>query len=96
MASTHTAVDEAQRSHDDHPHPKCPGLGHILLALVGVVLVVVAVVYFTKSAGSLPSFLPGHQAGSAHKHGIAALLVGLIAIGGAWLSSGTKNAPSNT
>jgi uncharacterized membrane protein len=66
-----------------------------LLALAGVVLVVIAVVYFAESAGNLPSFFPGHQAGSAHhhvKHGIAALVVGLVAFVGAWLSSGTKRA----
>lgn len=65
------------------------------LALAGVVLVAIAVVYFAESAGSLPSFFPGHQAGSAHhhtKHGIAALVVGLVAFVGAWLSSGTKRA----
>ena len=68
-----------------------------VLAVLGVVLIVVSVVYFSESAGHLPSFFPGHvgshSAGAAHKHtkhGIAALLVGLAAIIGAWLTGGTK------
>lgn len=67
-----------------------------LLALIGLLLIVVAIVYFADTAGHLPSFFPGHQAGSTHhhtKHGIAALVVGLVAIAGAWMSSGrTKRA----
>jgi amino acid permease len=65
----------------------------VLLAAVGVVLVAVAIVYFAESAANLPGFFPGHQAGSSHhhtKHGIAALVVGLVAFAGAWLSSGRK------
>ena len=67
------------------------------LAIVGVVLIIVAIVYFTESAGNLPSFFPGHQAGSGHhhtKHGIAALIAGLAALAGAWISSGKKRTQS--
>ena len=42
---------------------------------------------------SLPGFLPGHEAGSAHhhvKHGIAALLLGLGAFVLAWFQSGPR------
>jgi hypothetical protein len=66
-----------------------------LAALLGVALVVIAIVYFAEPAGSLPSFFPGHQAGSAHhhvKHGIAALLVGLAAFVFAWFNTGKKKA----
>jgi len=59
--------------------------------VVGVLLIVVAVVYFVDSAGALPSFFPGHQAGSTHhhaKHGIAALVVGLLCFVFAWFQSG--------
>jgi hypothetical protein len=59
--------------------------------VVGVLLIVVAAVYFVDSAGSLPSFFPGHQAGSTHhhaKHGIAALVVGLLCLVFAWFQSG--------
>ena len=47
--------------------------------VVGVALIVLAVVYWIEPAGSLPSFIPGHEAGSGHhhvKHGIAAFFVG--------------------
>ena len=63
------------------------------LVLLAVVLAVVAGVYFAESAGNLPSFFPGHQAGSSHhhtKHGLAAAIVALLALIGAWLSSGKK------
>jgi len=64
-----------------------------LLAVVGVALLVVAVVYFAEPARSLPSFFPGHLAGSTHHHtthGIVALIVGLIGVVGAWMSGGKK------
>ena len=53
-----------------------------LLAVAGVVLIVIAIVYFAEPAKSLPSFFPGHDATATRhhtKHGIAALLVGLAA-----------------
>ena len=64
-----------------------------LLAVLGVVLVVVGIVYFAESAAHLPSFFPGHQKGSTHthtKHGLLAVVLALVAFGGAWLSSGTR------
>ena len=57
----------------------------------GVGLLIVAGLYFADSAADLPSFFPGHQAGSAHhhvKHGIAALICGLGAFVLAWFQSG--------
>lgn len=65
----------------------------VVLALAAVVIGIISVVYFAESAGNLPSFFPGHQAGSTHhhvKHGIAAAILALAALAGAWLSSGTK------
>ena len=59
--------------------------------VLGVVLLVVAVVYFVDTASSLPSFFPGHQAGSTHhhtKHGIAALVVALGCFVFAWFQTG--------
>lgn len=59
--------------------------------VLGIVLIVVAVVYFVDSASALPSFFPGHQAGSTHhhtKHGIAALIVGLLCFVFAWFQTG--------
>jgi hypothetical protein len=64
--------------------------------LVGLALIAVAAVYWAEPARSLPSWFPGHQAGSNHhhvKHGIAALLVGLAALAFAWFQSGPRTAP---
>ena len=60
----------------------------VLLALV---LIAIAVVYWVEPAKSLPSFFPGHQAGSTHhhvKHGLAAFIVGLAALAFAWFQTG--------
>jgi len=60
----------------------------------GVALVVVAIVYWVDSASALPSFFPGHEAGSAHhhvKHGIAAFLLGVGALIFAWFQTGPAN-----
>jgi hypothetical protein len=61
--------------------------------LVGIALVVVAGVYWAEPAHSLPSWLPGHEAGSDHhhvKHGIAAFFVGLALLVFAWFQTGKK------
>jgi hypothetical protein len=76
------------------------GRGLVLLALlVGLALIVVAVVYWVEPAKSLPSFFPGHQAGSTHhhfKHGIAAFLLGLAVLVFAWFRSGGTRTPRAT
>jgi hypothetical protein len=59
--------------------------------VIGIALIVVAAVYWVEPARSLPSFFPGHKAGSAHhhvKHGIAAFLVGLAVLAFAWFQTG--------
>jgi uncharacterized membrane protein HdeD (DUF308 family) len=60
--------------------------------VVGVILIIVAVIYFVEPAKSLPfpNFL-GHESGSTHhhiKHGIAALLLGIACFVFAWFQSG--------
>jgi hypothetical protein len=58
---------------------------------LGLLFTALAVLYWVDSAGSLPSFLPGHEAGSAHhhiKHGIAAFVVALGCFVFAWFQSG--------
>ena len=65
----------------------------VLAVILGTVLIAIAVVYWLEPARSLPSFFPGHQAGSSHhhvKHGIAAFLVGLACYAFAWFNSGPK------
>jgi hypothetical protein len=62
----------------------------VLLIVLGVALIAVGVYYWVTPAGSLPGFFPGHLAGSAHKHlkhGLAALLVGVVCFLGAWMLS---------
>jgi drug/metabolite transporter (DMT)-like permease len=64
-----------------------------LAVVLGIALVVIAAVYWAEPARSLPSFFPGHEAGSDHhhvKHGIAAFLVGLACFVFAWFNTGPK------
>jgi protein-S-isoprenylcysteine O-methyltransferase Ste14 len=61
--------------------------------VAGVALLVVAGIYFADSASALPSFFPGHQAGSSThhvKHGIAAVIVALALFAFAWFSTGPR------
>jgi hypothetical protein len=58
---------------------------------LGVVLIVIGAVYLAEPAKSLPSFFPGHTAGSSHhhvKHAIAAFIVALGAFVLAWFQTG--------
>jgi thiol:disulfide interchange protein len=70
----------------------------VWLALIaGVVLIVLACVYWALPAKSLPSWLPGHEAGSEHhhiKHGIACFLVGLACLAYAWFQTGKRPSPA--
>jgi hypothetical protein len=62
--------------------------------ILGVILVVIALVYWVEPAKSLPGFFPGHEAGSSHhhvKHGIAAFLLGLACFVFAWFQSGPRH-----
>jgi uncharacterized membrane-anchored protein YitT (DUF2179 family) len=67
----------------------------IVAIVVGIALIAIAIVYWAEPASSLPSFFPGHEAGSSHhhtKHGIAAFLVGLACFVFAWFNTGPKRA----
>lgn len=74
-----------------------PVIVPVLLGVLGVVLIVIAIVYFTKTASGLPSFFPGHETGknAIHhhhtKHGILALVLGILALIGAWMTAGRKS-----
>ena len=62
--------------------------------VVGLALIALAVLYWVEPASSLPSFIPGHEAGSAHhhvKHGIAAFFVGVALLVYAWFQTGDRN-----
>jgi hypothetical protein len=61
--------------------------------VLGIVLIVIAIVYWAEPARSLPGFFPGHQSGSNHhhtKHGIAAFLLGVACLAFAWFQSAPK------
>ena len=66
----------------------------IALAIVAALaLFVIAGIYFAEPAKSLPSFFPGHAAGSTThhvKHGIAAVVVGLALLVFAWFATGPR------
>ncbi|MET0925363.1 MAG: hypothetical protein ABWY47_19680 [Xanthobacteraceae bacterium] len=56
--------------------------------LLGALLIVVAIVYFTVPAESLPSFFPGHEPGMTRvrlKHGIASGVVGVALLVVGWV-----------
>ena len=62
-----------------------------IAGIAGVILIALAVVYWALPAKSLPSWLPGHEAGSNHhhiKHGIASLLVGIALLVYVWFQTG--------
>ena len=59
--------------------------------ILGLALLVVAVVYWVDTASALPSFFPGHSAGSSQhhvKHGIAAAVLGVGCLIFAWFQTG--------
>jgi hypothetical protein len=57
--------------------------------VLGVILLVVAAVYFLVPAGQLPGFFPGHEAGVTrlhYKHGAASGVLGaLMLAAGVWM-----------
>ncbi len=66
--------------------------------VLGILLLVVAVIYFVEPAHSLPSFFPGHvsatdaEANHHHtKHGIAAVIVALACFVFAWFQTGPQS-----
>ncbi|HTZ05626.1 MAG TPA: hypothetical protein VMB53_07710 [Gaiellaceae bacterium] len=69
----------------------------IIALVLGVVLIAIAIVYWAEPAKSLPSFAPGHTAGSNHhhvKHGIAAFLLGVACLVFAWFNTGERKTPA--
>jgi hypothetical protein len=61
----------------------------LIATLLGVVLLVVAAVYFLIPAGQLPGFFLGHEAGVTrmhYKHGIVAGVFGVVLLAaGVWI-----------
>lgn len=73
-------------------------IGALVLAIIGILFIILALIYLVTSAGSLPSFIPGHINGSTGHHPLrtgVALIVGLVLLGGAWwLGFGGRKARS--
>jgi hypothetical protein len=61
----------------------------LVLTVLGILLLIVAAVYFVLPADQLPGFLPGHEAGVQRihaKHGIVAGVAGLVLLAaGVWM-----------
>lgn len=61
----------------------------ILAGLLGLIGLALAAYYWITPAGSLPTFLPGFQAGSDHvhtTHALACLVVGLVLLAASWFA----------
>jgi ammonia channel protein AmtB len=57
-------------------------------AILGVLFLLLACIYWFVPAGSLPHFMPGFVEGSTHvhvKHGFVALVLALALLGFAWV-----------
>jgi hypothetical protein len=55
--------------------------------LLAIICAIAAVMYFTRTAGQLPSFMPGYLAGSDHvhmTHAIAAAVAAVVLFGVGW------------
>jgi hypothetical protein len=65
--------------------------------IAGIVLLALAVLYWVDSADALPSFIPGHEAGSSHhhiKHGLAAAILAAGCFVFAWFQTGGTREPA--
>jgi amino acid permease len=68
----------------------------VILGVIALVFVVIAVIYLAEPAKSLPSFIPGHIAGSTGHHPLKAtgsLVVGIVFAVGAWFALAYKPKP---
>jgi len=53
----------------------------MLAYLLAIICIIAAVMYFVMPAGSLPTFMPGYEAGSAHihhRHAIVAVVAAVV------------------
>jgi len=59
----------------------------VLAYLLGIICAIVAVMYYTMQAGSLPTFMPGYAEGSTHihhTHAYAAAVAAIVLLGFGW------------
>jgi preprotein translocase subunit SecY len=68
----------------------------VILGVIALIFIVVAVIYLAEPAKSLPSFIPGHIAGSSGHHPLKAtgsVVVGIVFAVGAWFALAFKPKP---
>jgi hypothetical protein len=68
----------------------------VILGIIALVFIVVAIIYLAEPAKSLPSFVPGHIAGSSGHHplkAVGSLVVGIAFGVGAWFALAYKPKP---
>ena len=68
----------------------------VLFAIIALIFIVTAIIYLAIPAKSLPSFIPGHIAGSTGHHPLKAtgcFVVGIIFAVGAWFTLAYKPKP---
>jgi hypothetical protein len=53
----------------------------MLAFVLAIICIIAAVIYFVMPAGSLPTFMPGYEAGSTHihaKHAVIAVVAAVV------------------
>ena len=68
----------------------------VILGIIALLFIVVAIIYIVTPADSLPSFIPGHIAGSTGHHPLKAtgsIVVGIVFAVGAWFALAYKPKP---
>ena len=68
----------------------------VILGVIALLFIVVGIIYIVTPASSLPSFIPGHIAGSTGHHPLKAtgsLVVGVVFAVGAWFALAYKPKP---
>jgi hypothetical protein len=69
-----------------------------LLILLAVIFAALGGLYLAKTAGQLPAFIPGHQAGAAHhhtKHALVSFGLAIVCLAGAWFTTGKRGTPAS-
>jgi hypothetical protein len=60
----------------------------MLAYFLAIICIIAAIMYFVMPAGSLPTFMPGYEAGSVHvhmKHAIIAIVAAVVLFLIGWL-----------
>jgi hypothetical protein len=69
----------------------------VVLGIIAILFIVAGVIYLAVPAKSLPSFIPGHIAGSTGHHPLrvtGCFVVGIVFAVGAWFTLAYKPKPS--